>query len=133
MGSAVFDQQPTSSAVRAFLGRAIRTALSYPRHLITDHGGQFTDDGFRRWYRRRGIRQHFGAVEKYGSLSGVERLIRTIKNECTRKLLVSYDRTGLRSELSLFVEWYNGHRPHSTLDARTPDEVYFALPYPSLR
>jgi putative transposase len=128
MGVAVYEQQPTSAAVRMFLGRAIRQARSCPRHLITDHGNQFIDGGFRRWCRRRAIRQRFGAVEKYGSLSVVERLIRTIKNECTRRLIVPYDRATLRRELSLFVEWYNGYRPHSRLEARTPDEVYFDLP-----
>ena len=128
MGFAVFERQPTSAGVRSFLGRTIRKARSCPRHLITDHGPQFTDDGFRRWCRRRDIRQRFGAVEKHGSLSVVERLIRTIKNECTRKLVVPYDRMELRRELSMFVEWYNGHRPHSALDVRTPDEVYFDLP-----
>jgi transposase InsO family protein len=128
MGFAVFEQQPTSAAVRALLGRAIRNARSCPRHLITDHGNPFTADGFRCWCRRRGIRQRFGAVGKYGSISVVERLIRTIKNECTRRLIVPYDRAALRRELSLFVEWYNGYRPHSRLEARTPDEVYFDLP-----
>ncbi len=127
-GFAVFKRQPTSAAARAFLGRAIRTARSCPRHLITDHGRQFTDDGIQRWCCRRGIRQCFRAVEKYGSLSVVERLIRTIKSECTRMLIVSYDRSILWRELSLFVKWYNSHRPHSTLEARTPDEVYFDLP-----
>jgi hypothetical protein len=96
MGFALFEQQPTSAAVRASLGRTLRKARSCPRHLITDHGRQFTDDSFRRRCRRRGIRQRFGAVEKFGSLS--------------------------------VVEWYNGHRPHRTLKARTPDEVYFDLP-----
>jgi len=43
-----------------------------------------------------GIRQRFGAVKKHGSLSVVERLIRTIKNECTRKLIVPYERLKLR-------------------------------------
>jgi hypothetical protein len=30
-----------------------------------------------------------------------------------------------RKEVSLFVEWYNGDRPHTALSARTPDEVFF--------
>ena len=128
VGFAVFQQQPTSSAVRTFLGRAMRQARSAPRVLITDHGSQFTDKRFGRWCRRRGIRRRFGAVGKHGSLSVIERLIRSIKNECTRRLLVPYDRMELRQELSLFVDWYNGHRPHSTFEARTPDEVYFDLP-----
>jgi hypothetical protein len=30
--------------------------------------------------------------------------------------------------LSLWTVWYNGDRPHETLAARTPDEVYFHRP-----
>ena len=125
MGIAVYEQQPTSETVRTFLGGAIRQARSAPRVLITDHGSQFTDRGFGRWCRRRGIRRRFGAVGKHGSLSVIERLIRTLKKECTRKLIVPYDRSDFRRELEMFVEWYNAHRPHSGLDVRTPDEVYF--------
>ena len=49
-----------------------------------------------------------------------------MKTECTRRLLlVPYQRTALRRELALYVDWYNGHRPHDTLDTTTPDEIYF--------
>ncbi|MFB3113168.1 MAG: DDE-type integrase/transposase/recombinase, partial [Gemmatimonadales bacterium] len=125
MGFAVFEQQPTSVAVRTFLGRAMRAAGVTPRHLITDQGKQFTDVGFGRWCVRRGIRQRFGAVGKYGSIAIVERLIRTLKNECTRWLLVSYRREDFRRELTLYADWYNGYRPHDSLETRTPDEIYF--------
>jgi transposase InsO family protein len=128
MGFTVFDQQPMSIAVRKFLGRAIRRAGVGPRHLITDQGSQFTDLGFGRWCRRRNIRQRFGAVGKFGSIAVVERLIRTVKNEGTRKILVPFYRSEFRRELSLFVGWYNRYRSHGTLDARTPDEVYHDLP-----
>ena len=70
MGFALFEQQPTSRAVRTFLGHAIRKARSRPRVLITDHGSQFTDKGLGSWCRRRGISRRFGAVRKYGSLCG---------------------------------------------------------------
>ena len=125
MDFAVFTQNPTSLAVRQMLGRAIREAGQVPDHLITDQGTQFTDKGFRRWCRRRGIRQRFGAVGKYGSISVVERLIRTMKAEALRRIVVPLDRSAFRREVSLFVEWYNQHRPHSTLEAATPDEIYF--------
>jgi putative transposase len=128
MGFAVFTQNPNSLAVRQLLGRAIRKAGQAPDHLITDQGTQFTDRGFRRWCRRRGIRQRFGAVGKYGSISVVERLIRTTKSEAIRRILVPLDRRAFRREVSLFVEWYNGHRPHSTLQAASPDEIYFKRP-----
>ena len=125
MGFAVFEELPTSVEVRTFLGRAIRSAGSAPRHLITDHGTQFTDETFGRWCARRRIRQRFGAVGKYGSIAVVERFIRSMKDECTRKLLVPYQRESVRRELSFYVEWYNGHRPHEWLGSATPDEVYF--------
>jgi transposase InsO family protein len=128
MGFAVFEQPPTSVAIRAFLGRAIRQTRIVPRHMITDHGTQFTDEGFLRWCARRNIRQRFGAVGKYGSLAVIERLIRTIKDECTRRLIVPSRREGFRRELSLFITWYNGHRPHTKLNVRTPDEIYFGKP-----
>jgi hypothetical protein len=127
MGYAVFDQQPTSKAVRTFLGRVIGRAVTAPRHLITDQGRQFRDKGFRRWCRRRGVCQRFGAVGKYGSIAIVERVIRTIKNECTRRLLVPYVRTRFQRELSFYICWYNEHRPHGALETRTPNEVYSGL------
>jgi putative transposase len=125
MGIAVFKKNPTSIAVRQMLGRAIREAGFAPSHLITDQGTQFTDGGFRRWCRRRGIRQRFGAVQKYGSISVIERLMRTMKSEALRRILVPLDRRSFRREVRLFVTWYNEHRPHSALETATPDEVYF--------
>ena len=127
MGLAVFDQQPTSAVVRAFLGRAIRQAGIAPRHLITDQGGQFTDEGFGHWCRRRGIRQRFGAVGRYGSIAVIERLMRTVKSECTRRLLIPYRRESFRRELVLYATWYNSHRPSEALQGKTPDEVYHDL------
>ena len=127
MGFTVFEHPPTSVAIRAFLGRAIRQAGTVPRHLITDQGTQFTDERFGQWCRRRGTRQRFGAVGKYGSIAVIERLIRTVKNECTRRLLVPYRRDSFRRELALFATWYNGDRPSEALAGKTPDEVYHDL------
>ncbi len=124
MGSALFPQQPTSLAVRTLLARIMREANTVPRYLVTDQGGQFTDKAFRRWSRRRGIHQRFGAVRQYGSIAVIERLIRTIKQECTRRLLVPYTNRSLSRELSLFAAWYNTERPHQGLSAATPDETY---------
>jgi hypothetical protein len=51
--------------------------------------------------------------------------MRTMKSEALRRILVPLDRTAFRREVGLFVKWYNRHRPHSTLQAATPDEIYF--------
>ncbi len=125
MGVAVFIRQPSSAAVRSFLERVIREAGAAPKYLITDHGKQFIAKAFACWCRRHGIRQRLGAIGKYGSLAVVERFIRTIKNEATRRILVPYRLAAFQRELSFFLGWYNAQRPHTFLDARTPDEVYF--------
>jgi hypothetical protein len=127
MGFAVFTQQPSALAVQRFLERVIRRAGVTPRYLITDQGSQFTDEGFRTWARIRGICQRFGAIGKYGSIAVIERLMRTVKQECTRRLVVPYSKEKFAAELRHFVRWYNGHRPHDTLQAATPDEVYRGL------
>jgi transposase InsO family protein len=62
MGFALFRRQPTAKAVQEFLGRAIQMAGRQPKYLVTDHGRQFIARNFRRWCRRRGIRQRFGAI-----------------------------------------------------------------------
>jgi hypothetical protein len=92
---------------------------------VTDHGKQFVARAFTRWCRRRGIHQRFGAIGKYGSLAVIERAIRTLKDECTRRLVtVPYRLTAMKQELAHYIAWYNGHRPHSRFGAATPDEIY---------
>ena len=84
---------------------------------------QFADEAFGRWCARRRIRQRFGAVGKYGSIAVVERFIRTLKNDCTRRLLVPYQRESVRRELAFWVGWCDEHRPHDGPGSATPDEV----------
>jgi transcriptional regulator with XRE-family HTH domain len=87
MGCSVFEHCPSSAALCSFLEGVVRHATT-PKYIITDHGKQFTARPFRRWCRRRGIRRRFGAVGQYGSLAVIERFIRTLKDECTRRLVV---------------------------------------------
>lgn len=105
----------------------IHNARATPKYLICDKGGQFWWDGFRSWCDRKGIRPRFGAVGQHGSIAIVERLILTVKNECTRRILVPYRRQKFLRELSDFGDWYNVWRPHMSLGGRTPHEVYHHL------
>jgi len=124
VGFAVLPGRPTSRDVQAFLDRAIRAAGAKPRHLITDKGRQFIPPSFGRWCHRRSIRRRFGAVRKHGSIAIVERLIRSMKNECTRRVAVPFRLDAIRRELALYANWFNEHRPHQGLGGRTPREVY---------
>jgi putative transposase len=127
VGFAVFPKQPTSLEVQRLLNRAIRKSGSAPKHLISDRGGQFDCESFQAWCGRRRVQHRFGAVEKYGSIAVVERSIRSVKSECTRQVLVPLGLGSMRRELSLYVVWFNEHRPHQALDGRTPNEVYAGL------
>jgi transposase InsO family protein len=133
MGLAVFRQQPTSLAVRTILARIVRTAGACPRYLVTDQGRQFRDRELRRWCSRRGIHQRFGTVGRHGATAVVERLIRTIKEECTRRLLVPFASRPFSRELSLYSGWYNKQRPHHGFRSATPDEVYQEVVPASMR
>ena len=133
MGTSIFKKEPTACEITAFLGRVRRKLGCWPRHLITDHGVQFTADEFGAWCRRRRIQQRFGAIGKYDSLAVIERFIRSMKNECTRLLtIVPLARTAFARELDNYVAWFNAERPHSRFGARTPDEVYFGR-FPACR
>jgi putative transposase len=125
VGFAVFRQVPKARDVITLLRRAVRTTGATPRHVLTDRGRQFRCGEFRRWCRGRGIRPRYGAVGRPGSIALVERLIRSLKDECTRRLLMPMRLRSLRRELALYAHWYNHHRPHQGLGGRTPDEVYF--------
>ena len=128
VGFAVFKNPPRAIDIRRFLGRAIAKEGKTPRYIISDKGCQFWCAGYKKWCRKKGIRPRFGAVGKHGSIAVVERFIRTIKDECTRRILVPFRREAFRRELRLFVEWYNEYRPHTYLDGRTPNEVALDLP-----
>ncbi len=127
MGVAVFAKQPTSLAIRAFLRRTIAKAGSPPKYLVCDRGCQFDCAGFRDWCQRSGIKPpRYGAIGRHGSIAVVERFILSLKDGCSRVLLVPYRRENFLRELRYFGEWYNGFRAHTTLGGRTPDEVYHA-------
>lgn len=124
MGVRVFRCRPSAVVISAFLASMIRAAGQAPRHLITDHGREFTARSFRRGCRRSGIRQRFGAIGKHGCIALVERCIRTLKEEGVRRWLAPIRWRTVGRELMLFVDWYNEQRPHAGLAGATPDEIY---------
>ena len=126
MSVGVFANKPNCRMICAFLGRAMRVANAKPKHLVCDRDSIFDCSAFRRWIRRKKIEPpRYGAVGKHGSIAVVERLIRTLKQESARRMIVPMRRRQFRNELLFFTSWYNEHRPHTWLDGRTPNEVYF--------
>jgi len=127
MGFAQFRRRPTSAEVCEYLARAIRNAGARPRYIITDHGVEFRRR-FRGWCSKRQIRHRVGAVGQHGSIAVVERFIRSMKTECTRRILLPLRLNRVRRELAFYATWYNEHRPHAWLRGRTPADVYHGVP-----
>ena len=128
MGITICKNNPTSLSVQCFLERVIDDATATSKYIISDKGQQFWCDLFKTWCDRRGITPRFGAVGQHGSIAVVERFILTLKNECTRIILVPLLSEAFRQELRLFADWYTEDRPHSGLHGRTPNEVYHGIP-----
>ena len=120
----IFRNNPTAVSVLRFLECAIHTANATPKYIICDKGKQFWCSVFKDWCDHHGITPRFGAVGQHGSIALVERFILTLKNECTRILLVPLRRDPFHQELTCFSNCYNQSRPHSALHGKTPDEVY---------
>ena len=54
----------------------------------------------------------------------VERLWRSVK--CDEVYLRGYDSVSeARASIGRYLDFYNGRRPHSSLDGATPDQAYF--------
>ena len=124
---AVFAKRPNSLGVRTFLGMTMARLNTIPKYLTCDKDSVFWCEAFERWCQRKGIRPRYGAVGKHGSIAVVERIIRTMKDETMRRILIPQRRAALHRELNAFFVWYNEHRPHTTLEGKTPNEVYFRL------
>jgi hypothetical protein len=70
------------------------------------------------------VKTRFGAVGKKGSIAVIERFMLSLKQEALRRVLVPMGIQAMQSTVRQYIAWYNGHRPHTTLGGRTPDEVF---------
>ena len=138
IGFAVFENQPDSEELIKVLNKGIKRCGKKPKHIISDKGTQFYPNNakdenkgnhpFWEWCEHRKIKRRTGAVGKYGSVAIIERFMKSLKNECTRMIIVPLNMDKLRYEISLYVTWYNQFRTHKYLKGRTPQEVYSNTP-----
>jgi len=124
VGFAVVLKAPTSAEIQHFIERAIDQVGAGPKYIVSDKGNQFWCRSYKQWCERRQIRPRFGAVGKHGSIALIERFIRSMKSEGTRRILVPFTLDAMRRELIIYLAWYNEHRPNQALNGLTPHEVY---------
>ena len=95
-----------------------------PEIFNTDQGSQFTSAAFTGLLSENAIRISMDGRGSWRDNVFVERLWRSVKYE--EVYLRAYDSvTEARSSLGSYLGFYNRKRPHSSLDGRTPDHVYF--------
>ncbi len=97
-----------------------------PEIMNTDQGSQFTASDFIDVLREHAIRISMDGKGCWRDNVFVERLWKTIKYE--HVYLHAYETVSeARTRLATYLDFYNRRRPHSALDRRTPDDVYFGL------
>jgi hypothetical protein len=126
VGFEVFHSAPTAEQLCATLDKAIADAGRAPKYIISDQGPQFRDV-YTQWCHDNRVQPKFGAIGKHGSIAVVERLIRSLKDEALRRVLLPFHLVRMREEVGRYLIWYNEHRPHQSRGGRTPNEVYHRL------
>jgi len=110
-----------------FCLEAVEEALARhgkPEIFNTDQGSQFTSAAFTGLLTNNTISISMDGRGAWRDNVFVERLWRSVKYE--EVYLRAYDSVGeARACLDRYLTFYNTRRPHSSLDARTPDDAYF--------
>ena len=107
------------AAVEEALGKHGR-----PEIFNTDQGRQFTSAAFTGLLADNAIAISMDGRGSWRDNVFVERLWRSVKYE--EVYLRAYDSVAeARASLGRYLDFYNRKRPHSSLDARTPDQAYF--------
>jgi putative transposase len=110
-----------------FCLEAVEEALATygrPEIFNTDQGSQFTSAAFTGLLLENKIAISMDGRGSWRDNVFVERLWRSVKYE--EVYLRAYDSVGdARASLGRYLAFYNAIRPHSSLDARTPDSAYF--------
>jgi putative transposase len=98
-----------------------------PEIFNTDQGSQFTSADFTGLLLDNAIAISMDGKGAWRDNVFVDRLWRSVKYE--EVYLKAYDSVGeARASIGRYLDFYNRKRPHSSLDARTPDHACFGHP-----
>ena len=98
-----------------------------PEIFNSDQGSQFTSVAFTGRLKKEGIQISMDGKGRWADNVLVERLWRSLKYE--HVYLHAYESVAeARMKIGRYFDFYNSQRPHSSLEAQTPDQVYFHRP-----
>ncbi|MCA6108005.1 IS3 family transposase [Bradyrhizobium cenepequi] len=111
----------------AFCVETLEDALARhgkPDMFNTDQGSQFTGAAFTGALASNGIAISMDGKGAWRDNVFVEQLWRSVKYE--EVYLRAYDSVSdARASIGRYLDFYNGRRPHASLDDSTPDQAYF--------
>jgi putative transposase len=123
------NPRPDCVGIRMEAAFCVEEALAKhgkPDIFNTDQGGQFTSLEFTRVLLDAKVAISMDGKGAWRDNFFVERLWRSVKYE--EVYLRAYESVReARTSIGRYLAFYNAGRPHSSLDARTPDEAYFGL------
>jgi putative transposase len=126
----VLSWRVSTTMEAAFCVETLEDALAKhgkPEISNTDQGSQFTGAAFTDVLIKNGIAISMDGKGAWRDNVFVERLWRSVKYE--EVYLRAYDSVSeARTSIARYLDFYNGRRPHSSLDRRTPDQAYFNQP-----
>lgn len=100
-----------------------------PEIFNTDQGSQFTSQAFTGLLKDHGITISMDGKGCWRDNVFIERLWKSVKYE--EVYLHAYDSVSqAKTSLARYFDFYNQRRPHTALDRKTPDQVYFNKPLP---
>ncbi len=123
----VLSWRVSNTLTTDFCRDAVREAIARhgcPEIFNTDQGSQFTSIEFTGLLQEHGIQISMDGKGCWRDNVFVERLWKSVKYE--EVYLRAYDSVSeAKAYLGRYFDFYNGRRPHQSLDGRTPDEIYF--------
>ena len=123
----VLSWRVSISMEAAFCVEALEEAMvrhGQPDIFNTDQGSQFTSQAFTEVLLKAGIAISMDGQGAWRDNVFVERLWRSVKYE--EVYLKAYETVSqARASIGRYLTFYNGRRPHSSLDRQTPDQAYF--------
>jgi Integrase core domain. len=94
-----------------------------PEIINTDQGSQFTAQEFVDAVMDNGVKLSMDGRGAWRDNVFVERIWRSVKYE--RVYLRAYESVSIaRKDIAEYIDWYNGERGHSSLDGKTPEQVW---------
>ncbi len=120
MGWNFSNSLDTLSCLEA-LGSALQSNV--PEIINSDQGCQFTSELWVNFLQEKAIFISMDGKGRWADNVYIERLWRTIKYEFIH--LHSFENLQqARDALALYIDFYNKHRPHQSLNYHTPDDIF---------